>query len=508
MKSFQQRLNNFHEKFQMPGIIRVLDAANDWFNRLPGQFQPQKISSAANNSAQTFSKLLKETKSLGVTDEMEDFEKRKAGIFNQLNFFQVLTGLVVPVTRIFENNTLPLTSWWVACTPPLISLIVLWLNSQKKNEIGIIVYFILYPVVTSMVYMSGMNPGVDLFFILYGILSVFFLQQISHMLFSVSLTMISYFVLAVFWKDFSYEVSDTNLAIYLFNQALGIGFIFYGLFLIKKENSEYHQNIVYKNEDLQRKNIEIENQKREIAENAALLKKQTEELTELNSVKNKLFSVISHDLKTPMYALRNLFRHIQQHNMPAKEIKTIIPDVVNDLNYTTGLMENLLQWAKSQMQADNIRPQIIDISLLIEETFHLLHLQAEAKKIHTSFRSDNNVFISADRDMISLVLRNLVSNAIKFTPESGSVSIGVHTLENYVEIYVKDTGLGIDEEALEKLNQNNYYSTKGTASESGTGLGLMLCKEFLIKNGGQLFIESKPGNGSTFSFTLPLASEQ
>lgn len=508
MKSLQQRLSNFHEKFQSFGFTRLLDASNDWFNKLPLQFQPKNISSASNSVAQKFGKLIDETKRLGVTDDMEDYEKRKAGIFNQLNFFQVITGLVGPVARIFENDNLPFTAWWVACSPPIISLIVLWFCSRKNHEIGIIVYFILYPVVTSIVYMSGMNPGVDLFFILYGILSVFFLQQISHMFFSVSLSMISYFVLAVFWKDFSYEISTTNLTIYLFNQVLGLGFIFYGLFLIKKENTLYHQDILIKNEDLQRKNVEIEKQRKEIAENAALLRKQTEELTELNSLKNKLFSVISHDLKTPMYALRNLFRNIQQYKLPAKEIKMIIPDVVNDLNYTTGLMENLLQWAKSQMQADNIKLQTIDISSLIAETFQLLHLQAEAKKIHTSFKSDNSIFISADKDMISLVLRNLVSNAIKFTPEAGTVSVGVELQDKFVEIYVEDTGLGIDEDTLEKLNQNNYYSTKGTASESGTGLGLMLCKEFLTKNGGQLFIESKPGKGSTFSFTLPAAIEQ
>ena len=289
MKSLQQRLSNFHEKFQSFGFARLLDAANDWFNNLPLQFQPKKISSASNSVAQKFSKLIDETKRLGVTDDMEDYEKRKAGIFNQLNFFQVITGLVGPVARIFENDNLPFTAWWVACSPPIISLIVLWFCSRKNHEIGIIVYFILYPVVTSIVYMSGMNPGVDLFFILYGILSVFFLQQISHMLFSVSLSMISYFVLAVFWKDFSYEVSTTNLTIYLFNQVLGLGFIFYGLFLIKKENTLYHKDILIKNEDLQRKNVEIEKQRKEITENAALLRKQTEELIELNSLKNKLF---------------------------------------------------------------------------------------------------------------------------------------------------------------------------------------------------------------------------
>src|SRR4029077_17944363 len=140
-----------------------------------------------------------------------------------------------------------------------------------------------------------------------------------------------------------YQLETANSFFYFFNQLLSIVFIFYGLFLIKRENTDYQFSIL--------------RQKEKIAENGKLLERQTEELTELNALKNKLFSVISHDLKAPMYALRNLFRNIQQYKLPAKEIKMIIPDVVNDLNYTTGLMENLLQWAKSQMQADSIKRQ-------------------------------------------------------------------------------------------------------------------------------------------------------
>src|SRR5438270_16371 len=105
--------------------------------------------------------------------------------------------------------------------------------------------------------------------------------------------------------------------------------------------------------------------------------------------------------------------------------------------------------------------------------------------------------------MINLVIRNLVSNAIKFTPPQGSVTIGAHRKGPFVEVYVQDSGLGIPPENLKKINENNYYTTKGTASESGTGLGLMLCKEFLVKNGGKMHIESEPGKGSIFSFTLP-----
>src|SRR2546423_6778791 len=118
---------------------------------------------------------------------------------------------------------------------------------------------------------------------------------------------------------------------------------------------------------LHKKNLEIEAHRKEIVEKAKLLEKQATKLGELNTVKNKLFSVISHDLKTPMYALRNLFRNAQEVKMPSKEIKAMLPDVVNDLNYTTGLMENLLQWAKCQMQASTIRPYKVDISQLVNE---------------------------------------------------------------------------------------------------------------------------------------------
>jgi signal transduction histidine kinase len=302
--------------------------------------------------------------------------------------------------------------------------------------------------------------------------------------------MISYFMLAVVWKDHRFQLESSNMLLYLFNQFAGIVFIFYGLFLIKKENTGYQSSVLSKN--------------REIAENASLLQKQTTELTELNALKNKLFSVIAHDLKTPMYALRNLFRTIQQQNIPAKEIKAMLPDMVNGLNYTTSLMENLLQWAKCQMQSEGAKIQILDIAKMIEEVIQLLRLQAEAKQLWIESTMNSTVLIMADKDMIDLVLRNLLSNAIKFTPTKGKISIGVNEMPSCAEVFVKDTGRGISPEAMQKIGRNDYFSTNGTAHEPGTGLGLMLCKDFLKKNGAQLFIESEPEKGSRFSFSLPI----
>jgi signal transduction histidine kinase len=140
---------------------------------------------------------------------------------------------------------------------------------------------------------------------------------------------------------------------------------------------------------------------------------------------------------------------------------------------------------------------------LIDEAKNLLHLQAQAKKIQIHFSQEQPVYIYADKEMISLVVRNLLSNAIKFTPQMGSIELGVNEFEDFVEVYVQDSGAGLSRDALLKINENNFYTTKGTASESGTGLGLRLCKEFLSKNGGQMHIESEEGNGSIFSFTLP-----
>ena len=207
-----------------------------------------------------------------------------------------------------------------------------------------------------------------------------------------------------------------------------------------------------------------------------------------------------------MYSLRNLFRNIQQQNLPAKEIKAMLPDVINNLNYTSSLMENLLLWAKTQMQSEGVKKQRTGLHLMIEGVIQQLQLPAAAKQIQIDTRIKSPLFIEADRDMIELVLRNLLSNAIKFTAAGGKVTIGINTLDGHAEVFVKDNGAGIGTEALEKINRNDYFSTNGTAHEPGTGLGLMLCKEFLLKNNSRLQIESKAGKGSRFSFSLPLAT--
>ncbi len=457
-------------------------------------WQQQKIkaidlSGQLHSHKQRLLSFIQQIKSVGYDATLDDFEKRKLGIFNLLNFFQLITWILFPFIGMLSIPGIPAKAWIVACIPALVSMAVLLLNAQQRFKTAVLFYFIFYPVFTCIIYINGINLGVELSFILYGILSVFFLQDIGYMIFSIGLSMISYFILSIVLKDYHYQLKSINLFAYLLNQALAIAYIFYGLYLIKKENTGYQADIMQ--------------QKAEMAEQANRLQEQTTELAELNSLNNKLFSIISHDLKAPMYALRNFFHSAKELRLPAKEIRNMLPDVINDLNYTTELMENLLHWAKSQMQANKVRPQELDMNHLVKEVIHLVRIQAEAKKITIEHAATLPHYAWADRDMISLVVRNLLSNAIKFTPALGRIVIGISEHDSFTEVYIQDSGVGISREDMQKINENSFYTTAGTASECGTGLGLMLCKEFLARNGGQMMIESEPGQGSTFSFTLP-----
>ncbi|HEY6900884.1 MAG TPA: HAMP domain-containing sensor histidine kinase [Puia sp.] len=440
---------------------------------------------------------------IGYKPSLGSYEKRKLGIFNVMNFLGLLTGILTPLAGLFNHGPLPVAAWYVACSPAFISLFVLILNGFYKYESAKLLYFTLYPIATVILYAMRIDAGIEFFFVLYGVLSVFFLSKVYTTVLSFTLSMACYFMVCTVWKDYDYSLEKINFYLYLSNHLVAISFIFIGLMLIRSENTRYQEQTRDKNWQLRRSNLKILRQKADLTGKAALLEEQTHQLTELNSLKNKLFSVIAHDLKAPLYALRNLFRNVQLYNLPGDEIKLLIPEVVSELTYTTGLMENLLQWAKSQMQAESVKPQLLDISRITQEVLQLLRLQAEAKRIYIQSKIERPVYVYADRDMINLVLRNLLSNAIKFTPEDGQIFVEAREMRSHIEVLVQDNGLGISQEGVKKLLDAHYYSTRGTLGEAGTGLGLMLCREFLSRNGGQMRIESEPGKGSTFAFTLP-----
>lgn len=471
------------------------------------KFNPAKLS-AVQPLGQALSHCWDFIKSIGITNTMEEYEKRRLSIFNQLNLFSMVAGLILTLAGIFSKNHLPPLVWYVVCSPLAIGVIVLWLTHEQYYEASRLIYFSVYPIVTCLVYLGKVDAGVSLFFILYGVMSVFFLQRFTSIIFAFCWSAACYLVATVMPHNYYFRLATENYSLYIFHHVTALGFIFYTLFLIKKENSDYQFSILAKSREVHRRNLEIERQRQEIAHKATLLEQQTKELTELNQVKNKLFSVIAHDLKTPMYAMRNLFYNMQRYNLSAEEIKDMMPGIATEMTYTTSLMENLLQWAKTQMKHASVKPEVLDVQSMVDDVVQLLKLQADNKQVYLESMLEQPFYCYADKEMVNLVLRNLLSNAIKFTPEHGKVYIGAVQNGRQVEVFVQDTGIGISHENIHQLFGDNYYSTRGTNHETGTGLGLKLCKEFLEKNGGNITVQSERGKGSTFTFTLPRYENQ
>ena len=231
----------------------------------------------------------------------------------------------------------------------------------------------------------------------------------------------------------------------------------------------------------------------------------SEELERLNQVKDKFFSIISHDLRSPINALSGLLDLLDKGAVSASELPKHIKELKARFNHTRTLLNNLLDWTLLQMDKLNVQAAKIDIYNIVEENIQLLS-SLQAKDIRLINEVPRNGIGFADSNTINLVIRNLITNAIKFTNDGGVVRIAAREKDADWLVTVKDNGIGMNNDALNMLfDKTSPYTTRGTANEKGTGLGLILCKEFVEKNGGRIWVESEEGLGSTFFFTLPKA---
>lgn len=240
-----------------------------------------------------------------------------------------------------------------------------------------------------------------------------------------------------------------------------------------------------------------------LKDNQHQIQKQSEELSELNKLKDKLFSIISHDLKGPIHGLNELIKLTNKGIVTRDEFFEILPDIAKNVDAVSILMENLLAWTSSQMKGEFVDKNEFDISTLVSQTYELYINRALEKGINLKVDKKDQVKAYADRNMIDLVLRNLVSNAVKFSGLGDQIRIILEDKHDRVSIEIMDTGLGINPENLRKLNSGESFTTLGKNNESGTGLGILLVKDYIKKNGGELIIKSEINKGSSFYFELP-----
>lgn len=248
----------------------------------------------------------------------------------------------------------------------------------------------------------------------------------------------------------------------------------------------------------------------QLGEHIKEIKRQKQELTELNTTKDKLFSIIAHDLKNPfntiIHTSEELLKYIEK--LSTEKIRAQVSEISKTSRNTYHLLENLLQWSLSQIKHTEIHFDVLDIVHLINQNISLFENMAKGKSIsvESAMNEKDSYFAFGDYNMTNTVIRNLLSNAIKFTPPGGNVSVRCFEEDKNIIISVQDTGIGIAEENIPKLFLlDTKLRKKGTAQERGSGLGLILCKEFVEKNNGKIWVESKLGEGSRFNFSIPKA---
>ncbi len=298
---------------------------------------------------------------------------------------------------------------------------------------------------------------------------------------------------------------------YIFGVAIITIFILVGVLAIiyyraNKNKKRANALLKQQKEEIEQKNSVLSKLNEEITIQNDAINDQKKELEELNAIKDKLFSIISHEFRSPLNSLKGTLALLKVGALSDDELNAISKELTDKINSTSIFLDNLLNWAKSQMQGINPKPIDLDLYEMAEENIKLLNSMGEKKKVRIENNIPEKSIVTVDPNMLNLIFRNLISNAIKFSMSGGAIKINSEVNGKLIKISVSDSGIGMAEENIKMLFQVQSFTTRGTANERGTGLGLYITKNFIESNGGTIWVESEEGKGSIFNFTVPLAS--
>jgi len=295
---------------------------------------------------------------------------------------------------------------------------------------------------------------------------------------------------------------------FLYNRLLAIGS---ANELLKKQQEE----IADSNSQLMELNDNLVAQNKRIAELNKMYNEANQRLTEsekhlldVNATKDKFFSIISHDLRNPFASIVSFSRILQRdlNQLDEGELRELLHELDKSILKINNLLENLLQWSRSQTGRIKYMPEYLALYDLVMDNVNLFAAKAKGKGVQVSVGVSPDTVVFADLNMINTVLRNLISNALKYSVSGTTVEISATVSDGDCKVVIKDQGVGIAAEHLDGIwDPQKVKTTYGTRDEKGSGLGLILCKEFVEKNKGRISVESTPGLGSTFSFTLPVS---
>jgi signal transduction histidine kinase len=458
------------------------------------------------NLFSTFKNIYNKISTIGYSKDLSSYTKKRILVFNQLNFAALVFSIVRLAYMAFKTpHYFSFATLGINSCQPCLFLLFIWMMKKQYFTLATISSFLIVPPLFATVTWVSKDEGMSMFVVNYMLFCFFFLHKIKNSLIAFTYCFIIFLVI-----HFNLESNVTmidfgspNFNLTVFNYLVAFVMFFATLSLIKYQVWMYEKSIKSKTKALEETTIEIEAKNDTLKMQSENLELKTQELSGLNRVKTKLFSVISHDLRTSIYSFKNILESYRLGYITKEELLAELPDLSSEVDSCTELMDNLLSWGKDQFKERSILAENVSVRPLVDIVFKQLNVRIDKKKLLVANNVSNNAHVFADKQMTQIVIRNLVSNAIKFTPNGGKIII-ISTEENgYTKIAVTDTGYGVSEETVEKILSGNSFSTQGTNAEVGTGLGLIICKDFIQENNGLLHVEKNEGEGSTFVVSLP-----
>lgn len=260
------------------------------------------------------------------------------------------------------------------------------------------------------------------------------------------------------------------------------------------------QKIIALQQLSEQKNRELEEK---VNERTVSLQQVNAELINTNQTKDKLLSIISHDLRSPIASLKNVLEMVSIGDMTQDEFKTISVALSQNVNAVFHTMDNLLQWSQTQLRGIKANPKTVELNAICKEIIELFHNITTAKNVSIINNLTDEMLVYADENHVKVILRNIIANAVKFSHSGSEIVVKGSARRNFIRITVADNGIGMTQDKIEKImNAELTISAAGTKGEKGTGIGLLLCREFIETNGGKMTIQSEIDKGTTVSFTL------
>lgn len=409
---------------------------------------------------------------IGITPGLNFHEKKKTQLLNLLVSFSIPTTVFFFIVNLVNHK-------------PLLSLInflilggeilILLINSYGKFLLARLILTFLASIlftISAILFRNGAE-----YFLLANLVVIIIYFNEKRFLISISLVNCLLFIGIKIFLNSSVIYDTVPFGRVVFNIVWTLLAMAMALLFFKNEQLSYQEQVEEKNRELQK----------------------------MNDTKEKLFSIISHDLRSPIGQLKGLLQLVSDQQISPETFQQFSSKLSTEVDSLHSTLDNLLRWSISQLQGIKAMPEKVDLEETVKLKFAMFKQPAEQKNIRL-LAEDLKHYVWADPNHVQLVLRNLISNAIKYSYENGRIIVRSSVKDQMVTIEVNDTGMGMNEEARQSIfNPENIVSNRGTANERGTGLGLKLCKEFVEKNNGTIWVESTKEKGSSFFFSLPEA---